>query len=51
MLIKLRNEKEYFLLDKTIEENYTIYPLDKNDVFNIEKIILKVIIIKNRRWE
>ena len=46
LLIKLRNEKEYFLLDKTIEENYTIYPLDKNDVFNIEKIILKLLLLK-----
>ena len=38
LLIKLRNEKEYFLLDKTIEENYTIYPLDKKMFLIFKKL-------------
>ena len=45
LLINLKNQKEYFLLEKTIIENYTIFPFNKEDIDDLEKIVLKLLLI------
>ena len=45
LLINLKNQKEYYLLEKTIIENYTIFPFNKEDIDDLEKIILKLLFI------
>ena len=47
LLMKYKKEKEFSLLEKTIKENYHIFPIDKNDLGNFEKIYLKVLMIKD----
>ena len=47
LLMKYKKEKEFSLLEKTIKENYYIFPIDKNDLGNFEKIYLKVLMIKD----
>ena len=46
LLIKLKNQKEYYLLEKTIIENYSIFPFNKEDIFDLEKIFLKLLLLK-----
>ena len=46
LLINLKNQKEYYLLEKTIIENYLIFPFNKEDIFDLEKIILKLLLLK-----
>lgn len=46
-LIKYRNYNEKYLLSKTIEDNISSFPLDINDVPNLEKILLKIYIINH----
>ena len=46
LLINLKNQKEYYLLEKTIIENYTIFPFNKEDIDDLEKIILKLLLLK-----
>ena len=46
ILLNYRKKKEYFLLKKTIDDNYYNYPVDYNDMNNIEKILLKLHLMK-----
>ena len=46
LLINLKNQKEYYLLEKTIIENYSIFPFNKEDIFDLEKIFLKLLLLK-----
>ena len=46
LLMKYKKENEICLLEKTIKENYNIFPIDKRDIINLENIYLKVLIIR-----
>ena len=46
ILLNYRNKKEYYLLKKTIDDNFYNYPVDYNDMQNIEKILLKLNLMK-----
>ena len=46
ILLNYRNKKEYYLLKKTIEDNYYNYPVDYNDMQNIEKKLIKLNLMK-----
>ena len=46
LLMKYKKENELCLLEKTIKENYNIYPIDKRDIRNLEEIYLKILIIR-----
>lgn len=48
LLINYRNNKNEYLLKNTIAENNAIYPIDINDINNIEKILLKIYIIDRK---
>ena len=45
-LLNYRNNKEYYLLKKTIDENYHLFPVDYNDMKIIDKIMIKLNIMK-----
>jgi hypothetical protein len=47
MLINLRNKKEDYLLKNTINENNGIFPVDYAEVDFLDKILLKILLIKN----
>ena len=47
LLINYRNNNEKYLLAKTIEENYSFFPIDINDIPNLEKILLKLYIYEH----
>ena len=46
LLMKYKKENEICLLEKTIKENYNIFPIDKRDIRNLEYIYLKILIIR-----
>ena len=47
MIIDYRNNKEKYLLEKTLRENRVILPIDINDVNKLEKILLKIHLLTN----
>jgi len=46
LLMKYKKENETCLLEKTIKENYNIFPIDKRDIRNLKNIYLKILIIR-----
>ena len=46
ILLNYKKEKEYYLLKKTIDDNYYNFPVDYNDIENIENILIKLNIMK-----
>ena len=46
LLMKYKKQNELCLLEKTIKENYHIFPVDKKDLDNLESIYLKVLLIR-----
>ena len=46
LLMNYKKENQICLLEKTIKENYSIFPIDKNHIKYFEKIYLKILIIK-----
>ena len=46
ILLNYKKQKEYYLLKKTIDDNYYNFPVDYNDIENIENILIKLNIMK-----
>ena len=46
ILLNYRNKKENYLLKKTIDDNFYNFPVDYNDMQNIEKILIKLNLMK-----
>ena len=46
ILLKYRNKKENYLLKKTIDENFHNYPVEYNDMKIIDKIMIKLNLMK-----
>ena len=42
LLRDLKKNKDNYLLEKTVAENYRIYPIDYEDIIFLEKIVLKI---------
>ena len=51
LIITLRNNNEKYLLKNTINENYAIFPIELNDIDNLDKILLKIYIINRKESE
>ena len=47
LLMKYKKEKEFSLLEKTIKENYHIFQIEQKDLDILEKIYLKVLILRH----
>ena len=45
LILNFRNNKEQYLLEKTLEENKINFPIDIEDINILEKILLKIYII------
>ena len=46
LLMNYKKRNELCLLEKTIKENYHLYPVDRKDLDNLENIYLKVLLIR-----
>ena len=46
LLMKYKKNKEYCLLDKTLKANFNLFPIDKKDIKDLERIYLKLLMIK-----
>ena len=49
MILKYRNNKEKYLLEKTLKENKVNIPIDLRDVNILDKILLKIYLLSKKR--
>ena len=48
LILNYRNNKEQFLLEKTLKENKVNIPIDINDVYRLDKILLKIYLLTKK---
>ena len=48
LILNYRNNKEQFLLEKTLKENKVNIPIDINDVYRLDKILLKIYLLSKK---
>ena len=48
LILNLRNNKEKYLLERTIRENKVNIPIDLNDVNRLDKILLKIYLLSKK---
>ena len=51
LIINLRNKKEEYLLNHTLNENSAIFPVDLSDIDILDKILLKILLINRKAAE
>ena len=49
LLQKYKENKEKYLLEKTIAENNLVFPIETEDIYNLDKIILKIFLNKQEK--
>ena len=48
LILNYRNNKEQFLLEKTLKENKVNIPIDINDIYRLDKILLKIYLLTKK---
>ena len=49
LLQNYKNNNEKYLLEKTISENNLFFPIDSNDIYMLDKIVLKIFLNKQEK--
>ena len=48
LILNYRKNNENYLLEKTLNENKVIIPIDKNDIFRLDRILLKIYLLSKK---